>query len=540
MTLLDHHILALRLTSLTTFGLGFLVFASGPRRRLNQVFGLYSLSIAWWAIWESLVVSATSQENAGLFGRLQWLGVIFIAPTFAHTVFLFTEQRSKIKRAFLRIAYIASFFFLISHLLFNSLIRTMSPVAYTNFIIQATPLGASLAILFFILVNMGLWELGHSYLKASGQYRVRIKYLFWASLFGYLGGSPDWCLVFGFYIPVLSPFGIYAVPLYSIATTYAVLQHKLFDFNLVIRKSLVYSLLVTTLTVSYFGLVYTIEQIFKTTLGYKSFWISLSAFAMMALLFQPLKVGTQRLVDWLIFRAPQHELVRRLEKLEQEARKTEKLKAITTLAAGLCHELRNPLQTIRTHAEFLPERYDDPVFRKRCAEVMRTEIGRIDEFLKQLMEFAKPKQPTLRQVEPHKILDSTLDLLSNEFLKRRIRLDKQYQANGARLHADQDQFRQIILNLILNALEAIGRDGKILVKTNQENGWFTLEVSDTGSGIDPKILPKLFEPFTTTKPDGNGLGLSIVHSIVLEHRGKISVQSQPGQSTTFTVKLPVS
>ena len=156
------------------------------------------------------------------------------------------------------------------------------------------------------------------------------------------------------------------------------------------------------------------------------------------------------------------------------------------------------------------------------------------------MEFAKPKAPAFRSVEPHKIFDSTLDLLSNEFVKRRVQLDKQYQADGVRLHGDPNQLRQVILNLTLNALEAIGQGGKILVKTSQENGWFTLEVADTGPGIDPKILPKLFEPFSTTKPDGNGLGLSIVHSIVREHRGTISVQSQPGQGTVFTVRLPAS
>ena len=275
------------------------------------------------------------------------------------------------------------------------------------------------------------------------------------------------------------------------------------------------------------------------TFGYQSRWLSLTAFALMTLLFQPLKLGIQRLVDWLIFRVPQQELVRRMEKLEGEARQTEKLKAVATLAAGLCHELRNPLQTIQTHAEFLPEHYDDPAFRKKCTQVMRTEIGRINEFLKQLMEFAKPKPPAFQSVEPHKILDSTLDLLSNEFLKRQVRLDKQYQADGARLHGDPDRLRQVILNLTLNALEAIGQEGEILVKTSQENGWFTLEVTDTGPGINPKILPKLFEPFTTTKPEGTGLGLSIVHSIVQEHQGTIFAQSQPGQGTTFTIKIPI-
>ena len=171
---------------------------------------------------------------------------------------------------------------------------------------------------------------------------------------------------------------------------------------------------------------------------------------------------------------------------------------------------------------------------------MQTEISRVDEFLRQLMEFAKPKQAAFRQIEPHKILDSTLDLLSNEFMKRRVQLDKDYQANGLRLEADPDQLRQVVLNLIMNALEAIGQGGRVAVRTGRENSWFTLKISDTGPGISPEILPKLFEPFITTKPEGNGLGLSIVHSIVREHRGTISVQNQQEQGTTFIVKIPAS
>ena len=539
MTLLQHHLLADILTAATTFGLGLLVFLAEPKRRLNQIFCLYSLSISGWALTEYLIVGAPSQSVANFWSYFTWPLVIFIAPTFLHTALLSTGGSTR-RSIPLKIAYLVSFIFLCLHLFTKTITENPWTIGYVHFHNRVTHLGWSIPATFLIVVNIALWKLWKAYKKASGQHRTRLKYLFWGSAVGYLGGSPDWFFVLGFYIPYLNPFGIYCVPLYSIAMTYAVLHHRLFEVNLIIRKSLVYSILVTLLTAGYFGLVYGIERFFQLTFGYQSRWLSLTAFALMALLFQPLKIGIQRLVDWLIFRAPQHELVKRLEKLEQEARKNEKLKAVTTLAAGLCHELRNPLQTIRTHAEFLPERYNDPEFRKRCTEVMQTEISRIDEFLRQLMEFAKPKQAAFRQVEPHKILDSTLDLLSNEFMKRRVQLDKDYQANGLRLEADPDQLRQVVLNLIMNALEAIGQNGRVTVRTGQENSWFTLKISDTGPGISPEILPKLFEPFITTKPEGNGLGLSIVHSIVREHRGTISVQNQQEQGTTFIVKIPAS
>lgn len=293
------------------------------------------------------------------------------------------------------------------------------------------------------------------------------------------------------------------------------------------------------LTVGYFAAVYVIEKLFQITFGYQSVWVSVASFALMALLFQPLKVTVQRMVDLLLFHVPQEELVRRMERLEEEALKTEKLKAVATLAAGLSHELRSPLQAILTYAEFLPERFDDPDFREKCCEVMRSETGRINDLLNQLMNFARPKPPSFESTEPHKILDSTLDLLSNEFVIRYVNLEKKYEANGIRIQADQNQLRQVILNLVLNALQAIGKNGQITISTRQENGSFFLEIVDTGPGIDPKILPKLFEPFNTTKPTGTGLGLSVVHNIIKEHHGKISAQSQPGHGTTFTIRFPI-
>jgi signal transduction histidine kinase len=539
MTLLQHHILALCLTAVTTFGLGLLVFLADPKRRLNQIFGIYSLAISWWATNESFMVSAFHASAANFWAYVKWPGFIFIAPTFLHTVFLLTGERSKSARAILRIGYVSGFVLLVLHLVFQQVARPSRPVAYTNYFTELTPVGFFIPALFLILVNLGLWKLLQSYRRSIGRQRTQLKYLFWASVVAYLGSGPNWFLVFGFYVPLLNPFGIYTVPLYSIATTYAVLQHRLFDVNLVIRKSLVYSSLVTTLTVGYFGLVLAVERLSQITLGYQSIWISLGSFALMALFFQPLKVAIQRGVDWLLLGAPHEEMVKRVERFEKEVQQTEKFKSVATLAAGLSHELKGPMQAIQTYAEFLPDSYDNPEFRERCSRVMKTEIIRVNNLIKQLMEFAKPKTPSLRPIEPHKIVDSTLDLLSNEFVIHSVNLEKNYLANGAQIQADPDQLRQVTFNLVLNALEATEKNGRITVTTRQDDGWFVLEVSDTGPGIDPAILPKLFKPFETTKPTGTGLGLSVVHGIIREHHGKISVQSEPGQGATFTVKLPI-
>lgn len=463
MTLLQHHMLACGLTSVSTFGLGLLVFLSDPKKRINHIFGFYSLCISLWAVIEISVVGANDLETAKRFIFLFWPPILFIPSTFLHTVLLLTNETGATSKKTLKTSYLLSCLFLIAHIFFNALNLDPRLVGYVSYYTNLSGVGMLAGLQFFFVINFSLWKLYAAHRGASGQKKIQIKYLFWSSLLGYVGGSPDWALAFGYYIPFLNPFGIYAIPLYSIATSYAILQHRLFDINLVVRKSLIYSILVTILTIGYFGFVYGLELIFRVTFGYSSFWLSVAAFAAMALLFQPLKISIQRLVDLIIFRVPQEQLAKKMERLEQEAREAEKMRAASTMAAGLCHELRNPLQAIQTYSEFLPVKYDDPEFRKNCMEAMRTEITRINEMLKQLMDFAKPKTPTLQVIEPHKVLDSTLDLLSNEFIKKQIKFTKYYTANGAWVKADPDQLRQVILNLALNAIQAVAWKGRITV-----------------------------------------------------------------------------
>ena len=487
------------------------------------------------------MVSASNSQIAYRWLFYETFPVAFIGTLFLHFNYLLSgKPLSKIKKIILRTFYFTSLFICILVVLKSEMLYANANGSnYLPYFGEPGPLYPFHTLNFLIPTILGNVELFSLYTRSHGVEKKRLEYFVWGTILGYIGGGSDWLPAYKVCIPILNPFGLYTVPLYTILTSYAILQHKLFDIHLVIRKSLVYSILVTGLTVSYFGLVYLVEAIFRTTMGYHSVKISLAAFALTALAFQPLKLGIQRLVDWLIFRVPQEELVKRMERLEQEARQTEKLRTVATLAAGLSHELRNPLQLIRTYAEILPERFADLEFQKKCSEIFLAESARIIDLLNQLMDFAKPKLPSFKKIEPERIIGSTLDMLNDEFSKHQIELEKQFNANGVHIQADSNQLRQVVLNLIINALEAVGPHSKVTVSTSQKDGWFTLEVSDTGPGIDPKILPTLFEPFTTTKPSGNGLGLSIVHSIVREHRGKLSVQSQPGQGTTFTIKFPL-
>jgi len=539
MTLLQHHVLALSLTAITTFVLGLVVFLAEPKKRLNQIFGLYSLTLVWWSGFEPFMISAHNPSTANFFAFMEWMGVVFIAPTFLHTVDIFTEKKGKVAKRILLLSYLLSGCFLILHLM-GLIVKPPIPVGYVRFFTPVTKVGTLVPIVFLLLVNLGLWKLGRAYVTTTGQHRTHLKYLFWGSLLGYVGGSPDWLLNFQRHLPVLNPFGIYAVPCYSIATTYAVLHHKLFDVKVVIRKSLVYSLLITTLTVGYFGLVYGIERLFQTTLGYHSLWLSLSAFALTALLFQPLKFGIQRIVDWLFFRAPHEEVVKRMERLEEEVRHADKLKAISTLAAGMAHEIKNPLTAIKTFAEFLPEKGNDPAFQEKFQRIVTKEVDKIDRIVRELLQFARPASPQLESVPVSQVLDETLEVLSHECLARRIGIMRAYTPDD-RVHADPQQLRQVFLNLCLNSLEAMdGHGGQLTVSTSRNTSHVSVAITDTGCGIPKEQLAHIFDPFFTTKSSGTGLGLSVVHGIIKEHRGRLKIASELNQGTTVKIELPAS
>ncbi len=541
MALLQQHMTALALTAVSTLVLGLIVYLADPKKRLNQVFALYSIAIAWWSGSETfLVIQMTNERLVHVLLRLQWIGVSFIAPTFLHTILLLTDNRRKWTWRLLKAGYFAGVIFVAFHLFSNVFLTPARPIAYVKSFGRLTPLGLYLPIVFLVLVNLGLHRLWVTYHRSTGQKRTQLKYLFWASVIGYVGGGADWAFPLGFYIPALNPFGLYTIPGYSVAITYAVFQHRLFDVKVVIRKSLVYSLLVTALTVSYFGLVYAVEWLFRSTFGYHSVWVSLSAFALMALFFQPLKIGVQRVVDRLFFRAPHEELARRMERLEREVRDSEKLKAISTLAAGMAHEIKNPLTSIKTFASYLPEKGADPEFQQKFQRIVTKEVDKIDRIVRELLQFAKPAFPTLEPVQVSALLDETLEFLNSDCLKRRVEVMRAYTAEDA-IQADPQQLRQVFLNLFLNSLEAMdGAGGRLGVSTARDDHHLTITIRDTGCGVPKEQLNHIFDPFFTTKQGGTGLGLSVVQGIVKEHRGTITIESAVNQGTRCALTFPLN
>lgn len=226
-----------------------------------------------------------------------------------------------------------------------------------------------------------------------------------------------------------------------------------------------------------------------------------------------------------------------MERFEEESRQTEKLKAVATFAAGMAHEVKNPLSSIKTFAEYLPQKYDDPDFREKFARIVGQEVGKINELVQQLLDFAKPREPQKQPVRASRLIDETVEFLQGSLVNKHVTIVRAYSKQDE-VWVDPGQMKQVFLNLLMNSVQAMERPGCITISTVAENGHLEVAVADTGRGIPKGDLPRVFDPFYTTKPDGTGLGLSVVHSIIQEHGGRVIIDSGIGRGTTVRIQLP--
>ncbi len=523
------------LTCFATFVLAFLLAAfvlwKNPKHPAGRMWAVMCLLVAGWAFWNTVSLLSSTPEESIKYLRIGDAFALFIPATFLHFAMHFS---GRMRPRALKVSYLATV--LVAATVGTPWFIQAGQKKFGIWFEQGGPAFAVFAALFLLLPGYGLTLLWQEARRSEGARKAQLFCLFFACAVGFGGGFMWFLPALGIDIP---PLGAHFVALYCVIVMYAIVRYRFLDIQVVIRRSLVYSLLVTLLTVGYFGLVYGLERILQTTMGYRSAWVSLAAFALMALTFQPLKTMIQRIVDQLIFRAPQEEIAKRLERLEEQALQSEKFKAVSTLAAGMAHEIKNPLTAIQTFAGFIPEKHKDPEFAKKLQEVLTAEAKRMQELVQDLLTFAKPKAPQLQPVDLAPLIASTLTLLSSDLSKHRVQWAVDCQHNGAAIHADSDQLRQVLINLIQNAADAMPSGGQIKITTQAVNSHLELTVSDTGSGIPPALLPKIFDPFVTTKPDGNGLGLAMVYSILQAHRGTIHAKSEPKQGTTFTVCLPL-
>lgn len=242
-----------------------------------------------------------------------------------------------------------------------------------------------------------------------------------------------------------------------------------------------------------------------------------------------------------------------VRQLERDLRRSDRLAALGTLAAGLAHEIKNPLTSLLTFSRHLERRFDDPNFREKFQRVVPRELERINGIVERLLELARPARMNVTLVRLPVLMDRVVELYANQLEARRIEVAREYARDVPPVQADQEGLYRVVVNLVTNAIDAMPEGGRLTLRAGWSEGGdpplpsrrraperrVKLEVGDTGPGISAAERERIFNPFYTTKAGGTGIGLALAHKIVQDHGGTLNFVSGRPHGTAFTVVLPL-
>ncbi|MFB3925136.1 MAG: ATP-binding protein [Syntrophales bacterium] len=229
-----------------------------------------------------------------------------------------------------------------------------------------------------------------------------------------------------------------------------------------------------------------------------------------------------------------------IQHLKREIERSRRLASLGDLAAGVAHEIRNPLSSIKGFATYFRERYRENPDDLRIADVMVQEVERLNRVIGQLLEFSRPLRMNRKKQEIGPVILHSLRMIENQARDKGVTVTTDLQCPNRNAVIDPDKMEQVFLNVYLNALSAMESGGTLRIVLRRDSGRrLRIDISDTGAGISKEDLPRIFDPYFTTKPSGTGLGLAIVHKIVEAHGGEIRVESESGKGTAVSIFLPL-
>lgn len=510
-----------------------LVYFRAKDRPAAKPFAAMTACASIWCSFPTLVSFSSNSNTIITLARLAYVPAGFTIASFIHLAFaISSDRRHLLRKRALLCAYVLAVFFAAATIS-NDYIRGV--VRYAPYFSIVPGNIFHLLVAFYVIgCSFALVVTFQNVKRVDRTKRNQLSYFLIASAI--LATSP--ALHFGACYLGFEPFPHdFIVPIFMLMMGYAIMKHQLLDIRIAIRRTVIYSVLATLITGVYFGLLLVIERFLQGVMGYRSAIGSLIAGFTIAICFNPLKEFVQQVVDRLFFHGTQLALAEENERLRQEIGRTERLKSVATLAAGMAHEIKNPLAAIKTFAEYMPDKFADPAYREKYSKIMGQEVEKMNALVQRLLEFARPGAPRLQRVEPAALLRETLEFLQGTLVEKQVQVDLALTSHAA-VQGDPGQLKQVFLNLLLNSIDAIEPPGRLMVSAHQENGHVRVTITDTGCGIAKADLPRIFDPFFTRKSGGTGLGLSVVHSIVQEHGGRINVDSVLGIGTTIHISLP--
>lgn len=519
-----------------------------PHSKLKTLWVLYTFLVSIWALGFFISTVTSNYDIALLWCRIQNHSATLIPLFFLHFIIIVLRKEHYHKKLlqYFYILNISYFFFSLLNYK-DFVVNVEDKIGVPNYT-EAGWMYYPFPFIFITTVLLAFILIQRHFPSLPKKIKDQINLIKIGVGIGFSSGASSFFLSFD--IPIDPSYPLFLTSIYTFTFSYAVIKHQLLDIKIFIQKSILYTLLISILTIFYILLIYIAENIFQNLIGYRSIFPSLIFATLIAFIFIPLRHFLQNIIDKFIFKESYINIANSYTQFKHQAAEKEKFKAVATLASGMAHEVKNPLTAIKTFAEYLPQKLDDKEFLLKFSELVNKEVARIDQTIKDLLEFAKPSPPDFRQVNISKLIQETLDLLNSQFVEQHIEVNFQGDKH-VYIQADTNQIKQALLNLSLNAIDAMPHGGMLTVKVAEHNkghksafipiihpnAEVIISITDTGKGIPEKKMKKIFDPFYTNKDDGTGLGLSITKGIIEEHGGKIKVASTPGEGSTFTIRL---
>jgi signal transduction histidine kinase len=537
---MDFYAGSLLLTSLASLALGAFVYLRGKDKIPNITLGLFAATLALWCFGQLMGEILTHRGLILFWTRVGIAGAVFIPVFFLHFILSFLSKTSEKKRTIQFIYALGILFLLLD---FTPLfVADVGPVPGFAYYPKPGPVYPFFAIFVLACFIYGFVHLFLACRHSMGSKRNQLLYVILASLIGFAGGITAFFPVWGIDFPILSHF---ALPLYVLITIYAILKHRLLDISVIVREGLIYSTL-TVLFAGFYALIAFIANYrFSGLISFPPALAEGLVVFVSVLVFQPVRDKVQRGVDQLFFKG-EFRFQKTIDDLSAENQKlfrgllrADKLAALGTLSAGLAHEIKNPLASIKGLTQVLEENLNDPEFVKKYQEIVPRQIDRINKLVEKLLKFGQPRELSLHEFDLSQVVEEVLSLLENQCHKKNITVEKSLD-NLPKIMGDPELISQVFMNLILNAIQAMPNGGNLSIKSNTPSlTYVCVEVSDTGAGIPGGKLDKIFDPFFSSKEKGAGMGLAVAYRIVKEHGGEINVESEIGKGTEFRIWLPI-
>lgn len=545
-------------TAITYLPLAVFLWAT-KGSKVTKAFGYHSLTVGIWGMGAFLMgINKDPVFAEALFPWIYAVGVLFIPVSLLHTIKEMTGY--KWLRYALIFAYVQAVFFAVP---------TLQGKMFTNYHVMfdqycwfdGTPIYIISYVGWLSIVAMTHTTLLWYFWRSRPDKRQQLYLLILAAFLGFGGGLTNFFPAIGINI---YPWGNFLVPVYSMIVAYAIFEYQLFDVSFVLRKGMVYTLLIGIISVMYSVTIYLFQPVIGRFIGHESSASGLLAAIILGVFYAPMRLRIEYFVDQTIFRGYNEEIARQNSLMEDELVRAERFKMVSAVTRDLATEIRDPLTAIKTHSLLIGKRLDNKEFLTKALSAINRQTERVNDMLQQLVKFSSPEELQFKETSLYDILEDVLNIQKESFVEKKVEVVREYETQkDMKLNLDAGQMRQAIYNLVDNAVKAMGKKGGgtltvstrekeaiVIDKDNRKSGGKYLEVSvkDTGVGIAQEDVESIFDPFyrkteEEASEEGSGeekgLGLSITHRIIKQHGGYILVESELGKGTTFTVDLPM-